>query len=234
MITITSGGGLGNNMFMYGAAYILSKKHKMCIGTKLTEYPINSNLDIIPRQFTSDILVNNDNFMEISKKENIEHNLVLHGYFQTSQIINEYKNDLKSCFEMNLNPIQGTIIHYRLGDLLELYDQQAVVKLNYFEKCINLINNKKNMYIITDSPDYKDILYLTNKYNIKLVDMKRADSIKFGSRFTNKILSMGTFSWWIGFLGNQKSNVYCPIPSEYINWMGDIYVLNDWNYISYK
>jgi len=90
------------------------------------------------------------------------------------------------------------------------------------------------MYIITDSPDYKDILYLTDKYDIKLVDMKRADAIKFGSRFTNKILSMGTFSWWIGFLGKQISNVYCPIPSEYINWMGDIYVLNDWNYISYK
>ena len=80
---------------------------------------------------------------------------------------------------MNLNPIQGTIIHYRLGDLLEIYDQQAVIKLNYFEKCINLINNKKNMYIITDSTDYKDILYLTDKYDIKLVDMKRADAIKF-------------------------------------------------------
>ena len=234
MITVKYSGGLGNKMFRYGAAHILSKKHKMLISSELPEYPCNPNLDIIPRQFSSEILVTNKNFMEISEKENVESNLILDAYFQTSEIVNKYKADLKSCFELDQEPINGTIIHYRMGDLLHLYKQEAVTKLSYFEKCIGYLNDKNNIYITTDSPNDETIKYLVNKYNMTLIDIKRADTIKFASRFTNKILSMGTFSWWIGLLGKQDSNVYCPIPTEYVDWMGDIYVLNNWNYVSYK
>jgi hypothetical protein len=234
MISIKYSGGLGNKMFMYGAAHILSKKHKMLITSELPGYPCNQNMDIIQRQFSSDILVKNKNFMEISEQETIESNLTLEAYFQTSEIVNKYKNNLKSCFELDQEPIDGTIIHYRLGDLLNLYNQEAVTKLNYFEKCIGYLNNKDNIYITTDSPKHEHITYLVDKYNMQLIDIKRADTIKFASRFTNKILSMGTFSWWIGLLGKQESTVYCPIPTEYVDWMGDIYVLDNWNYVSFK
>lgn len=234
MISIKYSGGLGNKMFMYGAAHILSKKHKMLITSELPGYPCNPNVDIIQQKFSSSILVKNKNFIEISEKENVESNLILESYFQTSEIVNKYKTDLKSCFELDQSPIEGTIIHYRLGDLLNLYNQEAVTKLGYFEKCIGYLNNKENIYITTDSPKHEHITYLVNKYNMKLIDIKRADTIKFASRFTNKILSMGTFSWWIGFLGTQNSNVFCPISNEYVDWMGDIYVLEQWNYVSFK
>ena len=234
MITIKYSGGLGNKMFVYGAAHILSKKHKMEISSELPGYHCNLNLNIIPRQFLSEIVVKNKNFIEIAEMETIESNLILDAYFQTSEIVNKYKSDLKSCFELDQEPIEGTIIHYRMGDLLHLYDRTAVTKLSYFEKCIDYLNNKNNIYITTDSPKNEIIRYLIDKYNMNLVDIKRADTIKFASRFTNKILSMGTFSWWIGLLGNQNSNVFCPIPTEYVDWMGDIYVLNNWNYVSYK
>jgi hypothetical protein len=227
-------GGLGNKMFIYGAAQILSKNHGLMVTPKLLEYPCNYNKNFNITKFESDIIVNNNNFLEITNLKKIKSNLLLDGYFQTAEIVYKYKNDFKALFEIDQEPIEGTIIHYRLGDLLSLYNGEAVTKLCYFEKCIQYINKKENIYITTDSPSHESINYLIKKYNIKLIDIKRSDTIKFASRFTNKILSMGTFSWWIGLLGIQKSNVYCPIPHEYIDWMGNIYVLNNWNYVSYK
>lgn len=234
MITINYGGGLGNRMFMYAAAYVLSKKHKILIKTNLSEYPHEEILDVKNYEFNNEIVVTNKNFMSIYESDEIKSNLLLNDYFQTSEIVTKFQYEFKECFNLNLNPINGTIIHYRLGDLLIFYNSEAVTKLNYFEKCIDCIENKKNMYITTDSPHHENVQYLVDKYNIKLIDIKRADTIKFASRFTNKILSTGTFSWWIGFLGNQKSNVYCPIPDEYYKWLGDIYIFKEWNYVSYK
>lgn len=233
MISIKYMGGLGNKMFMYAAANILSKKHKLYINDNFNEYPSHPNLDVINEKFDSDLIVNNYNFMTVYDSENIKSNLILNDFFQIREILIRFEDEFKNCFKTDLDPIDGTIIHYRLGDLLHLYNQEAVTKLSYFEKCINLLEDKKNIYITTDSSNHENIQYLVDKYNIKLIDIKRADTIKFASRFTNKILSTGTFSWWIGFLGNQKSKVYCPIPSEYYNWLGDIYVFDDWNYISY-
>lgn len=59
MITIKYSGGLGNKMFAYGAAHILSKKHKMEISSELPGYHCNLNLNIIPRQFLFEINLTN-------------------------------------------------------------------------------------------------------------------------------------------------------------------------------
>lgn len=234
MININYVGGLGNRMFMYAAANVLSKKHKLQVNNVFEEYPTQPNLDITHRKYDSDLIVDNNNFMSVYDSDDIKSNLILNDFFQTREIVTRFENEFKNCFRQELDPIDGTIIHYRLGDLLNLYNQEAVTKLSYFKKCIDLLEDKKNIYLTTDSPDHENIKYLIEKYNIKLIDLKRSETIQFASRFKSKILSTGTFSWWIGFLGNQHSNVYCPILNEYYAWLGDIYIFNDWNYISYK
>ena len=234
MIRINYKGGLGNKMFMYAAAYVLSKKHKLIVATKLDEFPCKINNDVVARSFNTETIVNNNNFISIYNNNHIDSNLVLSDFFQTKEIISLFQNEFRECFELNLTSIDGAIIHYRLGDLLSFKDKNIVPKLSYFEKCIGLIEDKKKLYITTDSPNHKNIKYLINKYDIKLIDLKRSETIKFASQFTTKILSTGTFSWWIGFLGNQNSKIYCPISNEYDVWLGDIYIFNNWNYISYK
>lgn len=234
MITINYHGGLGNFMFMYAAAHLLSIKHKMPIKENpngYPKYPVNINTDVLYRTFDTDLIVKTEDFLDCFNKQEINQNLILDGYFQKKKIINCYGDKIRKCFHTNQEPIDGTIIHYRLGDLLHLYNGEAVTKLKYFDRCLEQIKDKSNIYITTDSPDHDNIKYLQDKYNVQLVNIKRVPTIMYASRFKNKILSLGTFSWWIAYLGYQ-GNIYCPINTEYIDWAGEIYTFDNWKYIS--
>lgn len=234
MITINYCGGMGNYMFMYAAAHLLSIKHKMPIKSDpngFPKYPVNQNTDIIERYFDTDLVVKTEDFLGCLNKKEINQNIILDGYFQKINIINCYGDTIRKCFHIEQEPIDGTIIHYRLGDLLHLYNREAVTTLKYFENCLEQIEDKRNMYITSDSPTHDNIKYLQDKYNLQLVDMKRVPTMMFASRFKNKILSLGTFSWWIAYLGYQ-GNIYCPIQKEYIDWAGEIYAFDNWKYIS--
>ena len=115
-----------------------------------------------------------------------------------------------------------------------LYKDKAAASLAYYEKAISHLDNKKNIYITTDSPEHKNIKYLIKKYDMRLVNTSPEKTIKYGLQFKNKILSLGTFSWWMAFLGNENANIFCPVQNEYFNWVGDIYVFDNWKYISCK
>ncbi|MFZ9376582.1 MAG: alpha-1,2-fucosyltransferase [Candidatus Fonsibacter ubiquis] len=234
MIQIKYEGRLGNKMFQYAAAYILSKKHNQKIESELPGYPCKENKDAKEKIYTTSIQIKNDNYQKTFNQTSIDSNLILNDYFQTSEFVNLHKKELKQCFDSNEDPIDGTIIHYRIGDLIRHHDGKALTKIEYFEKCLQYIKNKDNIYITTDSPEHENIKYLVKNYNMEIINKSPADTIKFSSRFKNKILSLGTFSWWIGFLGNKESNVFCPIQKEYVDWLGDIYVFENWKYISYK
>lgn len=234
MITIQYSGGIGNYMFMYAAAHLLSIKHKMPIKSHpkgFPKYPFNQNTDVIDRHFETDLVIKSADFLDCLNKPEINQNLILDDYFQKINIINCYGDKIRKCFHTDQEPIDGTIIHYRLGDLLHLYNGEAVTKLKYFDRCLEQIEDKSNIHITTDSPDHDNIKYLQDKYNAQLVNLKRVPTMMYACRFKNKILSLGTFSWWIAYLGYQ-GNIYCPINTEYIDWAGEIYAFDNWKYIS--
>jgi hypothetical protein len=52
----------------------------------------------------------------------------------------------------------------------------------------------------------------------------------FGSTTKNIILSGGTFSWLIGFLGFYSKILY---PNFRCQWFGSIFVFDDWSRIYY-
>jgi hypothetical protein len=45
-----------------------------------------------------------------------------------------------------------------------------------------------------------------------------------------KVLSLGTFSWWIGFLRSKsrKHTIFCPDVDKYKKWHGDIFPMKGW------
>lgn len=219
---------------MYGMGYILSKRHGFRVYTPLNDIWCEENLDVTDEYFDDNVVVNSYNYMDVYDSDRIRYNVILDDYFQTGEIVKRFGSELKSCFELNEDTIDGTIVHYRLGDLLRLYDGEAIAKLSYFEKSIESIGDTKKIYITSDSPDHENVRYLIDRYDMTLVNMSCGDTIRFASRFTHKVLSLGTFSWWIGLLGKFDSEVYCPEPSEYCNWLGNIYVLDGWKYMSYK
>jgi hypothetical protein len=224
MININYQGRFGNNLFQYFTALILSQKFNQSIKNPLLnnifEFHFSENKYI----YEESLIVNDDNIYNLLNEENINNNLILDGFFQNRKILEFLKENKHSFLNENKNR-KDTFVHVRLGDIS---NDQASCNINYYRKALIGLNGG---YISSDSPDSDIVIQLINEFNLKLFENSPEETIIFGSQFENKILSLGTFSWWIGFLGNQN-NVICPVQKEYREWHGDIFPFLNWREIS--
>ena len=129
---------------------------------------------------------------------------------------------------------KGIFIHYRIGALSPT-NEPNIAKMEYMEKSIKSIFGYENIpkSIGSDSPTDDRVIRLCQEYGFEKYEDSPENTIKFGAKFQNKILSHGTFSWWIGILGSQN-NVMFPSKSDHPAWHGDIFVYKDWNEISWE
>ena len=151
-----------------------------------------------------------------------------HEFFQEPIAAKYIRANLDKIFYKELleDSEEGIFIHYRLGDIAK---SGMEVCIEHFEKAILSIPNYKNLpkYISSDSPNDPRVWKIRKNYGFAIHESSPQETIKFGSRFTNKLLSYGTFSWFIGVLGSQN-NIILPNSNDYIRWHGDIFVFNDW------
>lgn len=228
MININYIGRYGNNLFQYITAIILSKKFNQKISNpflnKITLFDNNLHeLDSLE----SSLVVDDSNILDILELDDLNSNIVLNGYFQNRGILKILKEKRDFLFT-DFKKKNGTFVHVRIGDLID--DISRICSLKYYEKALEGLPEG---YISSDSPENDMIKYLSKKFNLKIVDDSPENTIIYGCQFDNKILSLGTFSWWIGFLGNQN-NVICPVQKEYREWHGDIFSFLDWKEVSIK
>lgn len=203
MIHITYEGRFGNNLFQYcrGLCFCMQSNHGIA-------NPIHSKI-----------------IKAVNPKNKDDESISQQGFFQDKETVDLFKSNKGYLFN-SYPDIDGVFIHVRLGDIENLWS----CSIKYYEQAIRSIDFTEG-YISSDSPNSELILYLVKKYNLKQYNNTEEETIIFGSRFNNKILSLGTFSWWIGFLGNQK-NVICPNPLDYKKWHGPIFEEMDWNFLS--
>jgi hypothetical protein len=173
----------------------------------------NKTLKVCEKNFI--ILYNNSNTIDFNL------NLNLH-FFQNKEITNILHNHLKNNknniikknpYKQRYNKNNDIFIHIRLTDA-----EYFIPDINYFIKCINLLKYD-NIYIGSDNLNSEFIKKLINLYpKIILIDKSPVETIQFGSTCKNIILSHGSFSAIIGYLG-FFSNIYyldktpgwCPI-----------------------
>jgi hypothetical protein len=121
-------------------------------------------------------------------------------------------------------------IHIRLTDAAHFNPG-----LEYYIKVLSMINFDK-LFIASDDFNHPIIYYIYNKYNNNnskclTVQSDEVDTIHFGSTCKHIVLSHGSFSAIIGYLG-FFSNIYYP---EYENdkmWYGDMFSIDGWNKVS--
>jgi hypothetical protein len=224
MVSINYQGRFGNNLFQYFTALILSNKFNQKISNVLSNNILKHNLINNDINYNKNLIVDDNNINDILKLDTIDSNLILNGFFQNKDLLKHF-NKNQNIINNNKELIKGTFVHVRLGDIV---NDSRSCKIQYYKKALQGLNGG---CISSDSPNNDIIKKLSDEFNLEIFESSPEETIIFGSQFDNKILSLGTFSWWIGFLGNQN-NVICPIQKEYREWHGDIFPFLNWKEVS--
>ena len=152
-------------------------------------------------------------------------------YYQTPEVIEKFTRYKKHLF-FDVPEKDGLFVHFRLGarpreEHKFLVAGGRVPGIEYYRKQLKTVDTS-NGYIASDWSDHNWVKELSNEFGLKIYRDEPEQTIIFGSSFKNKVLSLGTFSWWIGFLGSQN-NVICPDANNYPRWHGPIFdCMDDW------
>jgi hypothetical protein len=228
MITINYRGRYCNNLFQLSAANILSKKYnKRIIGN------IRSNILKInePNQISSNketININDRNFIKYYNNSQLSHNnIILNGFFQQPEIISEFIKHNE--YVTNQDSKDLTFMHIRLGDFVK---NGMALDYDYYELALSEVDTN-NFVLSTDDENNDIVKKILDKYNPTLIKDTPENTILFGASCKNKILSYGTFSWWIGFLGNTLhkdtiESTLCPNMNRRNVFHPKIFPMFDW------
>lgn len=141
-----------------------------------------------------------------------------HAFHQTTNDIERIKKH-KERVVKDFGRREGTFVHVRVGKV----KSRMVPGIEYYKRCLPA---SCSGYVSSDRPRHSIVRYLLDHFDLKLYKGNSEETIIFGSSFDNKVLSLGTFSWWIGFIGNQTNVIY-PNPDNYTKWHGPIFQCMD-------
>lgn len=144
---------------------------------------------------------------------------ILHRYFKLDKIKSKVINSNKYITRYKNN--NDLFIHIRLGDVKHLVYNNYIF-LN------NLILNTTydEAYISSDSIEDNFCKKLIKKYKLRIYISNEIETIMFANTCNNIIMTGGTFSWMLGFLGFFTTNIYyLKLPKT---WNGDIFCYSNW------
>jgi hypothetical protein len=237
--TTETNGRLCNQIIRNLAVSLIAKKHDLFV--KYASYKLISALGIDlyigNRNYDKTDIVNNSNYYSILNKESIDFNIDPNmDYFQSQEITDmlyqhlqsdEVKTKIMSSnpFANRYNNNNDAFIHIRLGDVM-----QHTPGLEYYLHCLSLIEFD-NLYITTDTPHHPIIYEINKRYpQMTLIYDNEVSTIQFGSTCKNIILSHGSFSAVIGYLGFFSNVSYlnrepgwCPL---------DMFTGKGWNAVN--
>jgi hypothetical protein len=198
---------------------IFFNKGKLIYDTNILVTEENYINILLHNKEACNIIINNNVWFQSRKFV-----IMLHRYFKKENI---KRNIIKhNKFKERINNNNDLFIHVRLGDVLNRVKNIEI----YYEKTISSIKFNKG-YISSDSIDNDICKRMIKKYNLIVIDYDEIDTIMFASTCKNIILSGGTFSWLIGFLGFYSKHIYYPSIKD--TWYGDIFCLKKWQNIEF-
>jgi len=237
-------GRFGNKIIINLCMHFIAKKNDLHIEYDYFKECNELGLDLYcGKGIYSDTLFIDDNNLLyfVIQNENINSNIrvKLYNYFQTKEICNylfnylnmedSKKNIIKNNkFYERYNNNNDVFIHIRLDDAEKFNPGNQ-----YYYKAINNIKNFDKIYISSDTIDHEICNNLIATYNAIPINYNEVDTIHFGSTCKNIILSHGSFSAIIGYLG-FFSNIYYPEYEKDKMWYGDMFSIPGWNSIVKK
>jgi hypothetical protein len=157
----------------------------------------------------------------LSQSIKIDNGIIYHGYFQNRYFLLNHRKSIEEVVKKReIKKYNEVFVHVRLGD--QTHSNPGIL---YYEKILDSISFNGGM-ISSDSLENPMIKNLSEKYNLKIFNSSPIDTIIVGSEYEYRVLSNGSFSWMIGYLGDNNK-VFCPTTLTY---HGDMCVYPEWNY----
>jgi hypothetical protein len=236
--TVGTGGRFGNHFIRNLAVSILAKTHNLKVSYTYTNEINSLGISLftgsnIHRKYTQ---LTDSNYMAYLNMQTITTNFTCSAFFQTKDICNLLYSYLRNSITqesiMKSNPFvsrysknKDIFVHIRLGDVV-----QYNPGLEYYNKVLmNLVEKEHgDIYISSDSPTHDICKSLLEKYRAKLVQYNELDTIRFATTCKYLVLSHGSFSAILGYLG-FFSEIYYPKYDSKKMWYGDMFSIPGWN-----
>ena len=201
MIQINYQGGFGNSLFQYGKGCCRSLEKNLSI-----KNPLNTNIITAPE-------IENTDSSQLD---------ILDGFFQDEQTIYSFLINDSLFIDPKYNDF--LFVHVRLGDINDSTGRSC--GYDYYSRAIRSLRTNKG-FISSDSPRSSLTKKLAEEFGLEIFNESPEETITFAASCSAKVLSLGTFSWWIGFLG-RESDIICPNPSTRTRWNGKIFEPMGW------
>jgi len=217
-VNITWRNGFGNQLFQYALGRLIAQENNLQL-TYSENLGRGCSLSLLDYKFIKediDITKLKSDIHSIKYQINYDGD-VIYDNLENPKTYENYIDEIKSWFEpiekTNLNDL---VIHIRRGD----NGDNINTSIEWYTYVMDKINYN-NVYIVTDEPNHKDILFLIEKTNAKV--FSEIDIINRGEdkNYVNEIIkdfnfirsfdkilfSNSTFGWWASIL-SDASEIY--------------------------
>jgi len=233
--TTGANGRLGNQIIRNIAVSLIAEKFDLYVDYSSKEIINNLGIPLYcgSRKLLTTIELNDDNYMRILNAERLDSNLNSdRAYFQTKPIMELIYNYLRSDKVMNLvknrneyKDLYGNndsvYIHVRMGDV-----SQHNPGAEYYINALRMIEADRyvdTVYVSSDSPDHEIIQTIKRAHpNVRVLNINEEYTIKYGSVQRSVIMSHGTYSMIIGYIGYESESYYYPLYNSSVKWYADL------------
>jgi hypothetical protein len=236
-------GGLGNQMFIVAAAYVVHKTSGMPL--YILKNPPNvhniKNHDYnktIFKKFGIHLSILQGDAWSLGYRqyspeafspwfpEEIEPGTFMDGYFQFYPALSLYEESLRNLFLEGLTIPQedyskSAFLHIRRGDYLKFSDIHYIQPLAYYEKAIQLLLSMRQVdqiLIFSDDIEWVKEQGLFKNPLMKIMELEdELDTLAYMSHCKGgAICANSTFSWWGAFLGAHEARAPVFVPEKWI------------------
>lgn len=134
------------------------------------------------------------------------------------QFIVKYGSEYKNVFNIT-QPIickEGVFVHFRGGD----QQQPSVGTYEFYKEALTRLNAKTG-HLSTDgmSLNHPMVNQLAQEFNLTKVPFEYSpvQTLMFARGFKDMVLDRGSYSWWLGTIGQPK-RVFCYVPPVNYSW----------------
>jgi hypothetical protein len=241
MIIFKLQAGLCNQLFQWAYGYALSKNNEVYFDVSFYKnqdhnYSVDAREYELPKIIKGNIPISNQHILHFFsqksahiitddfnfKKPEIkaDNNYYLNGYWQCEEYYNKYRDEILDLFywpkAKDFDFENSCSIHIRRGDYVGLQHIHPLQPISYYEKALELIKPKGNIFVFSDDIDWcKENLNIPNV--IFMEGNTNIEDLHYMSLCSDNIIANSSFSWWGAWLNkNPNKIVICPKK-----WFGD-------------